>query len=615
MTRIYNLQDLDDLRAEIKKRPQGKAITIAVCNGTGCQAYGCGKVTQAFMDEVTKHGLDVEIKPTGCHGFCQSGPITVIHPDGIFYQRIKPEDVGEIISETIMRNRIIQRLLYEDPLTLEKITYEKDVPFYKKQMRIIFGNNGFINPRNIDDYIAIGGYSAISKVLKEMEPEEVIGEIKNSGLRGRGGAGFPTGVKWEVCRNAEEDQKYLICNSDEGDPGAYMDRSLLEGNPHSVIEGMLIGAYTIGAPKGFIYVRHEYPLAVKNISFAISQASEYGLLGKDILGPSFSFDIEIIRGAGAFICGEETSLIASIEGGRGEPRPRPPYPAQKGLWGKPTNINNVETWANIPLIIDRGADWYTQMGTEKSKGTKIFSLVGKINNTGLIEVPMGISLREVIYEIGGGIPGGKKFKAIQTGGPSGGCIPAAMLDLPIDYEGLTAAGSIMGSGGLVVMDEDTCMVDVAKYFLKFTVDESCGLCTPCREGIKQMLHLLTRITEGTGKEGDIELLEELCQAIKDASLCGLGGTAPNPVLSTLRYFPEEYQAHIKDKRCPAKVCRPLIRYQIDAEKCVICGLCIESCPEGAIASEAGESPTINLDKCIKCGICLDTCPSEAIIVQ
>jgi NADH-quinone oxidoreductase subunit F len=610
MRKINNLRDLDSSREKIKKEARRKAMTISVCNGTGCQAYGCDKVTEEFIDEITKRGLAVEIKPTGCHGFCQSGPITVIQPEGIFYQRIKPDDVGEIVSETILKNRIIVRLLYEDPVTHEQIIHENEVPFYKKQLRLIFGNNGLINPKSIEDYIAIGGYSAISKVLKEMEPEEVIKEIKSSGLRGRGGAGFPTGLKWEVCRKATGIQRYLICNCDEGDPGAYMDRSLLEGNPHSVIEGMLIGAYAIGAQKGFIYVRYEYPLAVKNISYAISQAREYGLLGKDLFGSSPGFDLEIIRGAGAFVSGEETALIASIEGRKGEPWPRPPYPAQKGLWGMPTNINNVETWANVPYIINKGARYYSSIGTERSKGTKIFSLVGKINNTGLVEVPMGITLGELIYEIGGGIPNDKAFKAVQIGGPSGGCIPKELLDLPVDYESLKEAGSMMGSGGMIVMDEDTCMVDLAHYFMNFTQGESCGKCVPCRIGTRHILEILEKIKEGRGQIEDISKLESLSQTIKAASLCGLGQTAPNPVLTTLKYFRHEYEAHISEKRCPARVCKNLISYFIVPIKCVGCMICLKNCPVAAIRGELKKVHIIDENICVRCGVCLEVCPDK-----
>ena len=558
------MKTIEDLKSVIETRIRERSIDkkpcITVCSGTGCHAYGCEKVTKAFSDEVNRENLadKVNIRATGCHGFCERGPIVVTHPEGIFYQRVKIEDVQEIVSETIVNKRVIDRLLYVDPNTGEKIIHEKDVPFYKKQRRIIFENNGLIDPTNINDYFAAGGYQAFVKVLNGFAPEEIIDIIKQSGLRGRGGAGFPTGFKWAFCRKAQREPKYIICNADEGDPGAYMDRSLLEGNPHAVLEGMLIGAFAIGAKEGFIYVRNEYPLAVKNVTIAINQAREYGLLGKDILGSGFNFDIKIVRGAGAFVSGEETALIASIEGKIGMPRQRPPFPVIKGLWGKPTNINNVETWANVPLIIKNGADWFSQIGTETSKGTKIFSLVGKINNTGLVEVPMGITLREIIEDIGGGIPRGKKFKAVQTGGPSGGCMPTKLLDLPVDYDRLTEVGSMMGSGGMVVMDEDTCMVDVAKYFLNFLKDESCGKCFTCREGILRMLEIVTDITDGKGTPEDIELLEDLAMAVKDTTMCGLGQTAPNPVLSTLRYFRDEYEAHVKYKRCPAVVCKKII---------------------------------------------------------
>ena len=559
--KMKTIEDLKNIiETKMRERSADKKPCITVCSGTGCHAYGCEKVVKAFSDEINKKSLNdkVNIRATGCHGFCERGPIVVIHPAGIFYQKVKIEDIPEIVSESIVNNRVIDRLLYIDPNTGEKIVHEKDVPFYKKQQRIIFENNGFIDPENINDYLAVGGYKAFIKVLSSSSPEEIISTVKQSGLRGRGGAGFPTAYKWEFCKKSKGDVKYLICNADEGDPGAYMDRSLLEGNPHAVLEGMLIGALAIGAKEGYIYVRNEYPLAVKNISLAIDQAKQFGLLGEDILGSGFNFDINIVKGAGAFVCGEETALIASVEGRFGEPRQRPPYPVQKGLWGKPTNINNVETWANVPLIIKNGADWFSRIGTETSKGTKIFSLVGKINNTGLVEVPMGIKLREIIEDIGGGIPKGKKFKAVQTGGPSGGCMPAKLLDLPVDYEKLTEVGSMMGSGGMVVMDEDTCMVDVAKYFLNFLKDESCGKCFTCREGIVRMLEIVTDITDGKGTMADIQLLEELARTVKDSTMCGLGQSAPNPVLSTLRYFRDEYEAHIKYKRCPAVVCKKII---------------------------------------------------------
>jgi NADH:ubiquinone oxidoreductase subunit F (NADH-binding)/NAD-dependent dihydropyrimidine dehydrogenase PreA subunit len=502
--------------------------------------------------------------------------------------------------------------LYTDPDTNKKIIKEKDVPFYKKQTRNILSNNALIDPQSIEDYFGISGYSSLLKVLSSMTPGEVIDEVKQSGIRGRGGAGFPTGFKWEFCRKAKGDKKYIICNADEGDPGAYMDRGLLEGNPHSIIEGMIIGAYAIGANQGFVYIRDEYPIAVKTIDNAIKQARQYGLLGKDILGSNFDFYITIIRGAGAFVCGEETALIASIEGKKGEPRQRPPFPAQKGLWRKPTNINNVETWANIPLIISKGAKWFSKIGTEKSKGTKIFSLVGKINNTGLVEIPMGITLKELIYKIGGGIPEGKSFKAVQTGGPSGGCIPEDLLDTPIDYEKLKESGSIMGSGGMVVMDEDTCMVDVARYFLEFLQDESCGKCLSCREGTKRMAEIVTNITKGQGMEGDLELLEELAIVVKDTSMCGLGQTAANPVLSTLKYFREEYEDHILKGKCPAGVCSALIEYLIISEKCVGCEACKKACPQQAISGEKKKPHVIDQNKCIKCGICLETCKVNAI---
>ena len=608
-------EDLKELRNSIISKKNSNVPCITLCSGTGCLASGSRELTEAFRNELIKRNLEsqVNIRTTGCHGFCEHGPLVVIHPTGIFYHNVKLEDVEEIISKTIINGEVVDRLLYIDPTTGKKIIFEKEVPFYKKQMRILFGNNGVIDPTIIEEYLGVGGYSALGKVLCGMEPEEVIEEIKKSGLRGRGGAGFPTGFKWDFCRKAKGDVKYIVCNADEGDPGAYMNRSLLEGNPHSVLEGMLIGAYAIGASYGYVYVRHEYPLAVKNIKAAINDIKNCGLLGKNILGTNFNLDLEVITGAGAFVCGEETALIASIEGKKGEPRQRPPFPAQKGIWGKPTNINNVETWANIPQIIDNGAGWFSKIGSEKSKGTKIFSLVGNINNTGLVEVPMGITLREMVYSIGGGIPNGKEFKAIQTGGPSGGCIPKELLDLPIDYEKLTEAGSIMGSGGMVVMDNDTCMVDFAKYFLGFLLEESCGKCLTCREGIERMLEIVTDITEGKGKEEDVELLRSLAEVVKDASMCGLGQTAPNPVLSTLRYFEDEYLAHIRDKKCSAGVCRALISYTINEDKCTGCGACKKRCPQEAISGEKKHPHRIDQNKCIKCGICYETCKFAAII--
>ena len=613
----FNTTELDKIREEISESRKKQKKCITICGGTGCHAYGCLKVAQAFEEEIRRQGLQdsVDVRTTGCHGFCERGPIVVIQPEGIFYQRIKLGDIQEVVSETIVKKKIIDRLLYVEPRTQEKIVHEEDVPFYSKQRRIIFGNNGFIDPTDIKDYIALDGYRALTRILFDMTSEEVIEEITASGLRGRGGAGFLTGKKWEICHKVNSEVKYVICNADEGDPGAYMDRSLLEGNPHSVIEGMIIGAYAIGASEGYIYVRMEYPLAVKNVTRAIAEAKKTGLLGESILGSEFGFDIHVFRGAGAFVSGEETSLMASIEGRRAFPKQRPPYPAQEGLWGKPTNINNVETWANVPLIINKGAEWYSKIGTRGSKGTKIFSLVGKINNTGLVEVPMGMTLREIIQDIGGGVKDNKKFKAVQTGGPSGGCIPAKMLDLRIDYESLAKAGSMMGSGGMIVMDEDTCMVDVARYFLDFTQEESCGKCVPCRIGTRQLVEILTRITQGKGEEGDIEKLEDLAKTIKAGSLCGLGQTAPNPVLTTIQYFKDEYEAHIQEKSCPALVCKDLIIYYIEPEKCVGCLLCLKNCPVEAISGERKKVHLIDQDLCIKCGACLEVCPPKVSAVS
>ena len=590
---------------------------LTVSAGTCGQARGSLKVIDSLKKAIKAEDLEdkVVVKVTGCHGFCEAEPNIIIQPGGLFYQKVDPKHSKEIVQETVVARKTIERLLYADPQTGERTAREKDIGFYKKQRRDVLGDNALIDPTSLDDYFSIEGYGAFVKALTEMTPEGVIEAVKASGLRGRGGAGFPTGLKWEIARKAKGDLKYIICNADEGDPGAYMDRSLLEGNPHRVLEGMMIGAYAIGAREGYIYVRDEYPLAVKHITLAIEALRKRGLLGKNILGQGFDFDIRIAKGAGAFVCGEETALIASIEGRVGEPRQRPPFPAQKGLFGKPTTINNVETWANVPLITRHGADWFAGTGTDGSKGTKIFSLVGKIINTGLVEVPMGITLREIIYDIGGGVPNGKAFKAVQTGGPSGGCLPAEQLDLPIDYESLAQAGSIMGSGGMIVMDEKTCMVDVSKYFLNFLRDESCGKCVSCREGTQRMYEIIQRITEGTGKKGDLELLRELAQACKDASLCGLGQTAANPILSTLCYFADEYKAHIEDKRCPAGVCTNLIRYAVIPEKCTGCLACKNSCPQDAIRGVLRGVHIVEQEKCIKCGACLEACRFEAIETQ
>jgi NADP-reducing hydrogenase subunit HndC len=589
-----------------------RRIELMLCTGTGCVAGGAYKIKDALEKELKKHGLDKEITVviTGCNGFCGQGPLMVVEPDKIFYGWLKPEDIPYLVEEHFLKGRPVKKLMFVPPEKKEPVPLVSDIPFFRKQLLIVLRNKGIIDPEKIEEYIARDGYAALEKVLTYMDPESVIEEIKKSGLRGRGGAGFPTGVKWEVCRKQPKTPKFIICNCDEGDPGAYMDRSVFESDPHSVIEGMIIGGYAIGAKKGYIYVRTEYPLAIQRMKLAIQQAREYGLLGENIFGSGFNFDLEIREGSGAFVCGEETSLIHSIEGKTPEPRQRPPFPAQEGIWGCPTVINNVETWANVPVIILRGAEWFSSIGTKTSKGTKIFSLVGKINNTGLIEVPMGITLREIIYEIGGGIPKDKKFKAVQTGGPSGGCIPASLIDLPIDYESLTEAGSMMGSGGMIVMDEDTCMVDVAKFFIQFTNDESCGKCSTCREGSEAMLEVLTRITDGEGKEGDVEFLEELGGAIKDASMCGLGKTLPNPVLSTIRYFRDEYEAHIKEKRCPALVCKNLIKYYILPEKCIGCTVCMKECPVEAIRGQTKYIHVIDQAKCTKCGTCIEVCPPK-----
>ena len=588
---------------------------VLVCAGTGCTSSGSHQLIERFEQQLKEKGLEKEVKVvrTGCFGLCEAGPVVIIYPEGTFYSRVKVEDVDEIVSEHLLKGRKVQHLVYVDHVTHESTVTKSldEIGFYKQQKRIALKNCGVIDPENIDEYIAFDGYKALAKALTEMTREQVIQEVLDSGLRGRGGGGFPTGLKWKFGYNSPADQKYIACNADEGDPGAFMDRSLLEGDPHAVIEAMAIGGYAIGASEGYIYVRAEYPIAVKRLQVAIGQAREYGLLGKNIFGTDFNFDLHIRLGAGAFVCGEETALMNSIEGKRGEPRPRPPFPAVKGLFGKPTVLNNVETYANIPQIILKGAKWYASIGTERSKGTKVFALGGKINNTGLVEIPMGTPLRTIIYDIGGGIPNGKKFKAVQTGGPSGGCIPAEHLDIPIEYDTLIEIGSMMGSGGMIVMDEDNCMVDIARFFLDFTVDESCGKCTPCRIGTRRMLEILERIVEGKGEEGDIEKLEALAKNIKATALCGLGQTAPNPVLSTLRYFRDEYEAHIKEKRCPAHHCQALLNYVI-SDKCRGCTLCSKVCPAGAISGEVRKQHHIDTSKCLKCGACMEKCRFGAI---
>ena len=590
---------------------------VLVCGGTGCTSSNSPKIIENFENEIKARGLEEEVKVirTGCFGLCALGPVVVVYPEGCFYSEVKPEDVAEIVEEHLLKGRIVQRLLYDETKSKDEVKPLKDTDFYKKQKRVALRNCGVINPEDINEYIAYDGYQALAKCLTELTPEQVIQIVKDSGLRGRGGGGFPTGLKWSFTAANQADQKYVVCNADEGDPGAFMDRSVLEGDPHCIIEAMTICGYATGATEGYIYVRAEYPIAVKRLEIAIAQAKEMGLLGKDIFGSGFDFDLHIKLGAGAFVCGEETALMTSIEGNRGEPRPRPPYPAVKGLFAKPTTENNVETFANIPTIIREGAEYFASMGTEKSKGTKVFALGGKIKNTGLVEIPMGTTLREIIEEIGGGIPNGKKFKAAQTGGPSGGCIPMSLIDTPIDYDNLTAIGCMMGSGGLIVMDEDNCMVDIAKFFLNFTVDESCGKCTPCRVGTRRLLEMLDKITSGNGTLEDLDKLEELCYYIKENSLCGLGQTAPNPVLATLKFFRDEYVAHVVDKKCPAGVCKDLLQYKIIADKCKGCTACARKCPVGAISGTVKNPHTIDTSKCIKCGACIETCKFGAIIKE
>jgi NADH-quinone oxidoreductase subunit F len=616
MHSIDSVNELTELRNSIlEERGENRARVIISTRATCCRLKGSEEVTEALKKELDARGLSekIEIVTTGCLGFCQMEPIIVIQPKGIFYPCVEVSSVGELVEKSIIGDEVVDDKVYEDPATGKAFPLEKDIPFYMKQKRLVLGDNGNIDPTSLMDYIAIDGYGTLAKVLTSMSPEDVIEEVKTSGLRGRGGAGFPTGLKWDITRKAEGDVKYLICNADEGDPGAYMDRSILESNPHMLLEGMMIGAYAIGSTEGWIYVRNEYPLAIEHLTLALAKLEEAGILGENILGTGFNFNIRIAKGAGAFVCGEETALMASIEGKRGVPDQKPPFPSQYGLFGKPSNINNVETLATVPLILKKGGEWYAGVGTEKSKGTKIFSLVGKVVNTGLVEVPMGTSINEVVFDIGGGAPDGKEVKGIQIGGPSGGCIPRDMFHLSIDYESLTSAGAIMGSGGLIVMDETTCMVDVAKYFTNFLQEESCGKCSTCREGTQRMYEVLKRITEGKGIEEDLDDLAELGSVIKDASMCGLGQTAPNPVLSTLTHFKKEYFAHIRDERCPALVCKDIMEYDIDQENCTGCGLCMKNCPQEAISGKKKEAHVIDKDLCIKCGVCFDLCKFNSII--
>lgn len=606
------------LQQKLEKDGRAGKPRVSVCNGTACRPYGSNPVAEAFKTEIGKKGLSdqVEFKVTGCHGFCERGPIAIIEPGNLFYQKVRVEDVAEIIEKTVLKKEVIERLLFKDAGTAKPVKAQEDLPFYKNQKRIVLGNNTRIDPTSIEDYIAIGGYSALAKALTELKPEQIIEIVKQSGLRGRGGGGFPTGAKWDTCRKAPGDIKYVIVNADEGDPGAYANEGLLTGNPHSVLEGLIIGAFAIGSHQGYIYVRNEYPLALKNITIAMEQAEALGLLGKNVLGSGFDFTVRINRGGGAFVCGESTALMASLEGKPGEPRAKYTHTVERGLWDRPSDLNNVETWANIPLIINNGVEWFSKIGVEGNSGTKIFSLTGKVNNTGLVEVPMGIKLREIIFDIGGGIRSGKKFKAVQTGGPSGGCLPESLLDSPVDFDSLTKAGSMMGSGGMIVLDEDNCMVDTARYFLNFLEEESCGKCVPCREGVKRMRQILDGITEGKGQESDIQLLKDLSEHLQDSSLCALGGSAPNPVLTTLRYFHDEYEAHIKNKKCPAGICKALIKFSIIDEKCPGCGMCVKTCPTDAITFMGKKKPVI-LDqaKCIKCRTCYDICKMGAVRIE
>jgi NADH:ubiquinone oxidoreductase subunit F (NADH-binding)/(2Fe-2S) ferredoxin/Pyruvate/2-oxoacid:ferredoxin oxidoreductase delta subunit len=610
MPELRSVTDLDKYREKLVAERDPNQVYIAVCGGTGCHAMDSDKLVKTFAEEIDRQGVQnkILIRQTGCHGFCEHGPVVVIFPEEICYLRVGPEDVPEIISQTVLGGALVERLLYKDMQTGKPVVHENEIPFYKNQERIILGNNRLVDPQNIDSYIVLGGYSALAKALFKMTPEDILKLIKDSNLRGRGGGGFPTWQKWETTKKAPGDGKYVIVNADEGDPGAFMNRSLLEGNPHSVLEGLIIGAYTIGAHEGFVYVRQEYPIAVRNLSVAIEQARKAGLLGKNILGSGFDFDVRIHRGAGAFVSGESSALMNAIEGKVGEPRPKYIHTAVSGVHGKPSNLNNVETWANVPAIINHGAEWYKSLGSRDSKGTKIYALVGKVNNSGLVEVPLGTSLKDIIYEIGGGVPQGKKLKAVQIGGPSGGCLPESMLDIPVDFDELSKVGVMMGSGGMIVMDEDTCMVDVARYFTNFLSQESCGKCIPCREGLKQMLNILDNICSGKGKSEDIALLEEIAETMREASLCALGTTAANPVLSTLKYFKDEYRQHVEDKQCGAGVCKELISYYIDPEKCQACLICARKCPVGAIAGNKETVHIIDQDKCTRCGTCLEECP-------